>query len=190
MRPRLSPLIGSFAAAAPNTVCDTCAGFVDLWRRYFGHFESSRHFLPVFRQNTAAPPPSHRLRRLSFSSSAAENAWMRVCACMRSFSSGLFWTKYTYHIHRYNAPRLGLVHRVYALRTKLADLLFVKNCAVSRHAAAGRQSEIDGGLKWPPFRRAHSSITSAKAMAAANLYDSTKNTHSFKFHLFHHAIIR
>ena len=62
-------LIGSSPPPPPNNVCDPFEGFADLWRRHFEHFESARYFFRVSRKHTARPPPSHIVRRLSFSHS-------------------------------------------------------------------------------------------------------------------------
>jgi hypothetical protein len=54
--------------------------------------------------------------------SAAENAWMRVVRVCAHFQQRCDSDQYIYHIYRYNAPRLGLVHRVCASAHELVEL--------------------------------------------------------------------
>ncbi len=86
----LSTLIGSSPRPPKHCLRSVCGiqGFEAPI--HIGYFESARHIL-CFAQTHSAPPPSHRLRRLSIPHShfgglceciAAENARMRVGAFM------------------------------------------------------------------------------------------------------------
>ncbi len=66
-----------------------------------------------------------------------ECAFARVCAV-----SAVVWCgPNTFQIHRYNSPRLGLVHRLCARRTESVEL------TVCEEPTSRGRSKIDGGLK-------------------------------------------
>ncbi len=110
-------------------VCGICA----FWCRHFGDFESGRYFLNTQRDRRHRTYCAAFRFPVSIFGGSAEciGRWecedMRVCACGHSFSSSVLSDQYTYHIHRYNAPRLGLVHRVCASAHGIGGSASVKN---------------------------------------------------------------